>query len=329
MRSPQDARTLLGYDIDIAQLARRVAGRRRLVVAFILGALILAVAYLHVAEYTYTATLAVSPVASSSTSGGLAGKLGSLGNIASLAGINIGGDAGTQAFMMYQEGLYSRDVAEQLAQDPQIMHAVFHKQWDAENKKWISPPPVIRAIVQFAKALLGIPVRPWQPPNGALLQEYIIDNVEVEPDPEKPVVTITYRYQDPQMAVRFLRELDRAVDNKLRSIALTRANQYVGYLSDQLNKVTNTDVRDALMSTLIDQENTVMMASVTAPYAAQPFGPPSASRKPMHPKPLLVLPVALLAGGLFGSFAALWLPPLHWPRARFRRLFGKPRLGTG
>jgi hypothetical protein len=325
MKSSENTRTLLGYDIDLAQLARLVRERWRLVLGFILGALFLALTYLHLAEYTYTATLVVSPVASSSAStGGLASKLGGLGNIASLAGINIGGNTGTQAFMMYQEGLYSRDVAEQLAKDPQIMHSVFHKQWDAENKKWLPPLPVVRAIFQFGKVILGVPLRPWQPPDGALLQEYIIDHVEVDPDPEKPLVTITYRYKDAQMAVRFLRELDGAVDNKLRSIALVRANQYVGYLSDQLNKVTNTDIRDALMTTLIDQENTVMMASVTAPYAAQPFGPPSASRRPLNPKPLLILPAALLIGGLFGSLAAFWLPPLRGFRGRFRRPSAKP-----
>jgi hypothetical protein len=321
---------MLGYDVDLGRMASTISGRRRLVLSFVGAAALAALVYLHVATYTYTATLIVSPVTSSSpvAGAGLSGKLGRLGGLASLAGISLGNDPATQAFMMYQEGLYSRDVAEQLARNPLIMHNVFHKQWDEAGQKWIPPFPPLRALVVFAETVIGMPVRPWEPPNGALLQDYINDYVDLEADQEKPVVTITYRFEDPQFAVYFLRELDRAVDNKLRGIALSRANEYVGYLSDQLTKVTNTDVRDALMSTLIDQENTRMMASVTAPYSAQPFGPPSASRKPMNPNPLLILPAALVLGGSLGALAALWLPPLKRFRWRFRKRFAKPNLGT-
>jgi hypothetical protein len=330
MTRAEEGRTLFGTGMNLGQLARALERRRKLIFASMLAFLAVGLIYLHLVDYTYTATLVVSPVptSSSSAASGLASKLGSIGNLASLAGINLGGDMGNQAFTMYQEGIYSRDVADTLARDPEIMHAVFDKQWDAAARKWTPPLPLLRAIVEVVDGIFGVPVQPWQPPNGALLQEYIADNVDLDTDPQNPIVTITYRYKDPQKAVRFLHELDRAVDNKLRNLALARARQYVGYLSGQLTRVTNTDVRDALMSTLVDQENTVMMASVTAPYAAQPFGAPSASRKPENPKPLLVVSAALVTGGLLGCLGALWLPPLGWPAARFKRRRAKARQGT-
>jgi hypothetical protein len=319
--------TLLGYDIDLNQLVQRLWLRRRLVFASILGPVFLAIVYLHLAVYTYTATLMVSPVLSSS-SNGISSIAGKLGGLASIAGIGMGNDEGTQAFMLYQEGLYSRDVAEQLAKNPEIMHTVYGTQWDAAAKQWIRPPSLMLSLIAIAKDVFGVPNRPWQPPNGALLQEYVVKTVELNTDPQKPVVTIAYHDENPQFAVKFLRELDRAVDNKLRANALVRANQYSSYLSDQLNKVTNTDIREALMTTLTDQEKAKMMASVTVPYAAQPFGLPSASRRPTSPRPFLVLLGAVFAGGLFGVLAALWLPPLRWPVARFKKLFGKPSPDT-
>ena len=328
MSSSQQKRTLLGYNIDLGAFFSVVKARRRLVFSIMTGTILVALLYLNTATYKYTATLMVSPV-QSSQGGGLSGKLGGLGNLASLAGINIGADAATQAFMLYQKGLYSRDIADLLAKDPQIMHAVFHKRWDAAAKQWIPPNPTVHAIAQFVQTILGMPLHDWQPPDGSLLQEYINDNVNVEVDPEKPVVTITYNDEDPQFAVKFLHALDRTIDGKLRDLALVRSNQYIGYLSDQLTKVANTDVREALMATLTDQENTKMMASVTAPYSAQPFGPPSASRRPMSPKPFLVLAVALAIGLFAGSFAALWLPPLGWSKTRFAKWFGKPSPYTG
>ncbi len=329
MNGSQRKRKLLGYDIDLGAFFAVVKARRRLFFSTVIGTLLAALLYLHIATYKYTGTLMVSPVVQSSQGGSLSGKLGGLSNLASLAGINIGGDAATQAFLLYQKGIYSRDVADLLARDPEIMHAVFYKQWDPDAKQWIRPNPTLRAIVVFVQDLIGIPTRDWQPPDGALLQDYITDNVSVDVEPDKPVVTVTYNDRDPAFAVKFLHALDRTVDDKLRDIALVRSHQYIGYLSDQLTKVTNADVRDALMSTLVDQENTMMMASVTAPYSAQPFGPPSASRKPMVPKPPLVLAAALIIGGFAGSVAVLWLPPLRWPKTRFAKWFGKPSPYTG
>jgi uncharacterized protein involved in exopolysaccharide biosynthesis len=324
----ENRRTMLGYDIDLTRIARTLLERRRLVSASILGTVLLAIVYLHLATYTYSATLMVSPVLSSS-SDSISNKLGNLGGLASLAGINVGGDMGTQSFMLYQEGLHSRDVAAELAKDKEVMHVIFNQQWDAESKQWARPSGPMRAISTFIKGVIGIPVRPWQPPDGAQLQEYIADNVTVETDSQKPVVTITYRARDPQFAVKFLSELNQAADNKLRQNALVRANQYIDYVADQLNKITNTDVRQALMTTLTDQEKIKMMASATAPFAAEPFGLPSASRKPTSPKPFLVLAIAGFMGGLLGIMAALWLPLLRWSPQRFKKLFGKSDSDTG
>jgi hypothetical protein len=329
MSSSQHKRTLLGYDIDLGAFLSAIRVRRKLVFGIIVGTVLTALLYLHSATYKYTATLMVSPVMQSSQTGGLSSKLGRLGNLASIAGVNIGADPATQAFMLYQKGLYSRDVADQLAKDPLIMHAVFRKQWDAASKQWILPNPTVRSVAVFIQSLLGIPYHDWQPPDGALLQEYITNNVYIETEQDNPVVTITYSDEDQQFAVKFLHTLDRAVDNKLRDLALVRANQYTGYLSDQLTKVANTDVREALMATLTDQENTKMMASVTAPYSAQPFGPPSASRRPMFPKPFLVLAAALIIGAFAAGLAAIWLPPLRWSKIRFWKWFGKPSPYTG
>jgi hypothetical protein len=298
--------TMLGYDVDLAALFLCLRQRWRLIGGGALGAVLLALVYLHIADYTYTATLMVSPVMSSS-SDNMAGKLGGLKGLASLAGVNIGDNLGTQDFMLYQAGLYSRDVADELAKNPVVMHTVFASQWDGAAKQWSQPSGLMQGVVAVVKGAIGIPGQPWQPPGGAVLQEYIADNVAVAADTEKPIVTISYRDKSQWFAAYFLRELDRAVDNKLRTNALTRAQQYSAYLSDQLTKITNADVREALMSTLSEQEKIKMMASATAPYAAQPFGNPSASRKPASPKPLLVMIAAVFIGVSLGVVGALWL----------------------
>jgi hypothetical protein len=321
MRTMNDSagrHTMLGYDVDVAQLWHRIMARRTLVFGVLGVVVALALLYLHIATYTYTATLMVSPVLTSSSSS-VSNKLGGLGGLASLAGININADQQTQAFALYQEGLYSRDVADELARNPEVLHTVYSQAWDGETKQWIRPSGPVPFIAGLVKAFLGIPTHAWQPPDGALLQEFIQNNVSLDTNPQKAVVTVTYKDKDPAFAVKFLRELDRAVDNKLRQNALTRANQYVDYLTTQLSTISNNDIRESLITTLTDQEKNKMMASATAPYAAQPFGEPSASRRPTSPKTFLLLALAIVFGAAAGVAAALWMPPLRWKALRTLR----------
>lgn len=321
---------MLGYDIDIKELIQTAVRRRRLIMGTIAGCLALAVGYLHVATYLYTATMVVSPVMTDSSSGGgMMNKLGGLKGLASLAGVNIGGDLGSQSFVLFQEGLYSRDVAGTLAKDPRIMHVVFDTRWDEKAHQWRRPSSFHVATVGFVKGVIGMPVTPWQPPDAASLQKYVSDNVTVDADPTQPVVTITYRDKDPTFAGYFLARLYQAVDSKLRAQALDRATQYSKYLTDQLKTVMNQDVRTAMMSSLIGQETNKMMASVTAPYSAQPFDPPFVSPRPTFPKPALVLFLAGVLGLVFGVLGALWLPPIEVSFGDVKRVFGRPSLDSG
>src|SRR5215467_7994801 len=72
---------MLGYDVDLGRLWSTISRRRRLVLGCAGMAGLAALIYLHIATYTYTATLIVSPVQSTSPSmgGGLGSKLGKLG----------------------------------------------------------------------------------------------------------------------------------------------------------------------------------------------------------------------------------------------------------
>jgi uncharacterized protein involved in exopolysaccharide biosynthesis len=297
---------MLGYDIDLVAVLRQLRARIRLIGVFVVGAIVLALIHLHLATYTYTATLMVSPVTSSNDP---TSRLQGLSGLASLAGVRMGTDAGTQSFLLYQQAIPSRDVADRLSMNPEIMHTVF-RSWDPATRQWKRPSGIASAVTGFIKAVIGIPTSEWSPPGGAELNDYIKRSVTVNKDADSPTVTITFKHRDPKFAVYMLHELDRAVDWKLRQNAIGRATEYVSYLENQLRSVTDTSIREALMATLIDQEKTKMMASATAPYAAQPFGMPSVSRRPTSPKPLLVLVLALMCGGLAGVMAALFAPQI-------------------
>lgn len=287
-------------EIDLGELLRTIwAGR--LTILLVAGAfLMLAILYLHVATYRYTAQLILTPAQASGTS-----RLGGLGGLASLAGINLPQDQGDLSFSLYQEGVYSRGVADALARHPDLMLVVFGNEWNAGTGQWEKPESFVSSAIATVKHVLGAPVYAWRQPDGARLQEYVKREVSVAEDMKKPFITVTFTHPDPDFAISFLNKLNAELDNILRQKALERSTGNIAYLSEQLERVTIAEHRAAIAESLSEQEKQRMAASSSAPYAADPFGNASASLRATSPRPSLILVASVVGGVMIGCLIVL------------------------
>jgi uncharacterized protein involved in exopolysaccharide biosynthesis len=83
------------------------------------------------------------------------------------------------------------------------------------------------------------------------------------------------------------------------------ASGYIRYLTAELDKVSVTDYRAALVDHLAQQEQTRMMASAkNVSFAAQTFSGPSWPMTPSAPKSVLILFFAFIVGCGLGVGAA-------------------------
>jgi len=316
--------------LDLVELFAGLWKRRNVVFLFTAAAALLAVVYLHLATYVYTAELKVVPIAGSSTN--LTSKLGGLGNLAALTGVQLPQDSSGMQFRLYVEGLRSRFAADALAKNDDVMKVLYKTEWDEETKSWHESKSPIRYVAKAAKAILGVPDVPWQPPNGARIEKFLANKLDISEDPKKMVVTIQFEHSDPQFAVTLLAALNRAVDGELRRKAILRSSQNIDYLTRQLKTVTLAEQREAIIRSLGDQEKVAMMANSTASFAAETFGQPYVSYRPTSPKPGSVLMSAILVGIILGSLLASFAPE-HLlvgvdaiaRRLSLRRLFGSDR----
>lgn len=293
-------------NIDLFALMKGIWQRRVLIAASFAGFVVLAIIYLHGATYVYTAQLLVTPT-QTSLSRNLGGGLGALSGLASLSGIDMNLGGGAPDFQLYIESLHSHDVASRLLNDKDLMKVVFRGEIDPSTGKWVQPPNRFVAIKNIIKRVLGIPIYPWQPPDATSLQEYLKAAIRIRQDPKTPVVIVETRHVDPQFAIRFLQAVNKTADARLRENALSRADQYIAYLTDQLSKVSVTEHRLALANALSEQEKTRMMSNSTTPFAAEPFGQPFVSRRPTQPTPVLLLLSSGVAGIFVGTLIALLL----------------------
>jgi hypothetical protein len=296
---------------EIAPDARWLAGalatlRARL--GWILAAaaicLLGAVLYLRSADFTYTASFRVAPAPGSNREGA---NLGALSTLASLTGATLDSMPVTP-FRLYLEGIYTRRVAAGIARDPALMHHVFADEWDSRAGTWREPHSLGRSIEAAANRFGGQAERPWTPPDAARLQAWIYTNVKIDQKVKTPIVTLSVAGTDPQFARVLLTSLHAEVDTWVRNRSLDRTRANIAYLNRRLPDVTQADHREAIITTLSDQQQRAMTASNPAPFAAEPFGAATVSAQPTAPRQLPILLVSVILGALAGTMLALFVP---------------------
>lgn len=249
-----------------------------------------AILYLNVAEYKYTASIAVSSAEQGQSD--LPSNLSSLGSI---VGIDVGGQANS-AFALYGIGVTSTAVSQALSKDPRLMRIAFDEEWDDSLKQWREPQSALRSSIGFLKKLVGIPVKTWSKPGADDLKKFLEEEVIVIEEKKKPIIYVQFDNKNREDAAYFLEALHNATDAYLRKRALQRTNAYIMYLEKRLEEAGVAEYRKALADTLATYEKTRMMASANAPYAAEPFGDVWITTEPTSPKSIFVFALCLAAG---------------------------------
>ena len=297
--------------IDLREMALIMLKGWRIVAGTIGVFLLLALIHLHTAPSVFEVKMQVTPVQGSNDQA--SSRVNSLSSLAQLAGLNLSPSANQSAsqFRTYVDSMHSRDLADDLAKNQDLMKSIFHREWDEESQTWREPEPSLMELAKGAiMQLLGARPLPWQPPDGARLQQFLSDagGLQIILDIKRPdLVTIEYDSSDPQFAIKLLNAVNQAANDHLRKKALLRATQYIDYLSRELNTVTVAEHREAIMQALSEQEKFKMSASSTAPYAAEMFDSPWASLTRLSPRPSQAYPMAILEGFLFGAAIVLLL----------------------
>jgi hypothetical protein len=143
----------------------------------------------------------------------------------------------------------------------------------------------------------------FSPGNPAALSEYLQKHVRFAPAGPGSLRRIDYLHPDPDFAVYLVGALHGAADNLIRLDVRKQTDERIAYLSRQLEATAHPRHKQAIISILMGQEHTRMMASMDEPYAATIAEPPWASSSPAWPRKTIILPVLILSGMILGYAA--------------------------
>jgi hypothetical protein len=252
----------------------------------------------------HTAVAAIAPTREAVT--GLDGQLGGLSKLAAVAGVNVGstrmpvGD-----FEKFRFLLFSSRLGEYQARTREILPLVFDEEWTGTS--WQKPG----SLVQIAKDLLYPPfgLVAWAPPDGRSLSRHYDEKLKVSELGESGIFQISIRDTDPDRAQLLLEWVIDDANELVRRDAQSRATKRADYLRQQIATAAVAEYRSNLADLLAKEEQTLMLASTSLPFAADMVQPVTIARNPGSQRPALFAAVAGVLGLSLSVFLALLLGP--------------------
>lgn len=255
-----------------------------------------ALALVHLVTPEYTAGMVVGPTARAG-SAAMGARVPAGDREASSVAEHGAGDEALSDFARYLHLLTSVPVAERLMADPALLHRLFADRWDEQAAVWRQPGGLRLLLL----ALVGR--EDWLEPDATLVARRLQRLLVVEPLGTGPMRRVWLRHADRSFAVTLVRRVATATDAHLRAEAARRSGAQSEHLRARLAVVTVAEHRRALADLLADQERVSMMIGADLPFAADMVEPPSVGPLPDWPNPLVVVPLAGLAGLAAGAFA--------------------------
>jgi uncharacterized protein involved in exopolysaccharide biosynthesis len=243
-------------------------------------------------------------VASSTDGTGLGGDFGSalsqLGGLASIVGLtsSSSGNHLEEALAV----LRSRRLMSGFIEENGLMPILYPKLWDSETGGWrsgVKPPTTEKAYRLFSRVVTQIR------------------------DREAGLVTLQVDWKDGTMAAAWANALVAAVNEEMRSRAISQTDAMVDYLEAELATTSVVETRQAINSLIEAQIKQRMLANVTREYSFRVLDPAVAPDvdAPVRPRKRLMVAVGAGLGGLVGIVIAL---ALAFRTGDFRN----PRRGT-
>jgi uncharacterized protein involved in exopolysaccharide biosynthesis len=302
----------LYYEVSLPDFVVMLLKGSWILVIVLAGGLALATWWIKSTSPTYTVEMVVAPA---SGPGQIARSSGP--TISSFAAGLLGGGISSAPIPRYEQFLHlitSVPMAERLEEKYGLLQIIKAENWDAENQRWVRPPPNFRSKV---KQFFGLPA--WTAPNIGALADFLRDTVSISPVDNTSYRRISIEHSDPEFALTLLIWLYEEAEEMLRDKSMISTLAQIRYIEKQLAKVTIADHRLGLIALLSEQEKTMMLADGGAAFSAEVTELPVIPNRPTSPRPVSTLVAAALASIAFGVVLVFVLNMALGNRLKARR----------
>jgi uncharacterized protein involved in exopolysaccharide biosynthesis len=268
--------------LDFVALAKSLWRHRVAISVTFVVSVAVALVYALVSEPVFRAEIVLTPARDSDT-GGAEGLAGQLGGIASLAGVNLP-----------QGGMQEQASQAVLESDHLI----------AEFVRRNNLIPVLSPDPQH-------PLTLWR-----AVQRFKKQVVVITKDQKKGVVLVAIEWKDPATAARWADGFVALANELMRQRALDESTRTVAYLTGQLEKSNDVELRRILYGIVENETKKLTLANGRLEYAFQVVDPAVAPEVRARPHRSVIMGVGAALGLLLGFAIAFVLERLAEQRLR-------------
>ncbi len=269
-------------EIDLRDIWRVLVKYKRMILSSIFIAALIAAGISMLLPNIYRAEMLLAPVKDDNAKGGgMSAALGGLGGFASLAGISLGGGGNTEENLAV---LKSREFLWKFVQENKLMPILFDDKWDEAQKKWKEIDPK---------------KQPGQLDAIRLINEKVL---EVNSDKKTNLVTISIDWKDPVLASAWVDQLVTQLNQYLRAEAISRSENNLKYLNEELARTQIEEMRKALFDLIGQEQKKAMVAHAQREFAFRVLDPTVVPDKKIKPKRAIIV---FLSAVLVGFVAML------------------------
>jgi uncharacterized protein involved in exopolysaccharide biosynthesis len=270
-------------EIRLKDLVEMLLQYRYRVMLSVIGITVLVAVVSLLVPKEYDAAVVISPVTNTSDkSFGGSGASGALGGLAALAGMSLGSDSkkAESVATLQSQALTGRYIREN-----NLLPTLYSDLWDTSTGKWtVTDPkkvPTLWKAIQKFKHVRTISV-----------------------DTKTGLVTLTIRWEDPDVAAKWANGLVKLTNDYAREAALVESDRNVAYLTQQAAATDVVGIKQAIYNLLQSEINKSMIARGTDEYAFKVIDPALVSEKAAFPEKTIWVLTAFFGSLILAIFFA-------------------------
>jgi uncharacterized protein involved in exopolysaccharide biosynthesis len=272
-------------EINLLDLLLVLVKRKRLIVGLILIAGIAAVIISLLMTNIYRSEATILPrEQEQSASGALSSALGGMGGLVA-SQLGMGGNGSLEKLEVVMKSKY---LAQRVIEKYDLMPILFPKDWDQKTKKWtVDEPPTVQ--------------------DG--IRKIVDDLMNVSSDIKKGTLKISFDYRNPETAKNVVDYFLTQMSEIMREVVLRDAAENMRFLTDQLDRTTDSLMRAKIYDMLakeIEKDTFARAQKYYGFYVPDPPLVPDLDKK-AKPKRALICILSVVVAFFIAVFLAFFL----------------------
>ncbi|WP_231612764.1 MULTISPECIES: Wzz/FepE/Etk N-terminal domain-containing protein [unclassified Pseudoalteromonas] len=233
--------------------------------------------------------------------GGLSSIVGQLGGIASLPGVKLGDNAGSNSKLLAIEILKSRQFSAEFIQNHNILADLMAaKSWNLASNKITYDSDIYDHDTDTWIREVSLPFKARPSPLEA--HEIFKDIVNISENEVTGMLILSVKHISPYIAKQWADWLVEDINKVMKVRDVSEAEKSTAFLVEQLKETNISDMKSVLYRLIEEQAKTIMFANVRDEYVFKTVDAAIVPEKKAEPSRALICILGALLGGIIGVF---------------------------